>query len=385
MIFIVMSKNLQKEELLRSTINGILKEYMDGGGDFGSYDGYGVSEDFFQDLWNAFVDPLKHTAAFIENFSSEVQRVAGKLAEDVMASFLPGYQADYEEYEKEYQERMNAITDKYSKVFARTEAHLFTGDAALMAFLHAPHAYITGRIMRDSPDVALSLIDMLAGSNPSVKQATDRARQATKRFQHFGRMRGGPTSPSPMAIDVGTKKPIAQPKVKHFKWWNPRSEKQGKDFSKRFYKKTHTESVEAKEILDESLKDWIGKLTGMFQKPEIEKAIEQSPLVQQMQADAEKMAKEYVDGVISMTRQSIADLKSTPALDKATGGKFSKLIQKRGKEDAQKTAKLVVAGTKKSIKDIAVEKMSEKIKQMPKSAGELRKIYQQGISQIKSL
>lgn len=379
-----MPNNLQKEQLLREAVSEMLLLEYYGGGGAGDFEGYGVSEEFFTDLWNAFIDPLKHTAAFVEKFSSEVQRLAGKLAEDVVAIYLPGYQADYSDYEEEYKDRMDAISEKYGEVIARTEAHLFTGDAALMGFLYAPHAYITTRMIKNVPDAALSLMDMMAGGNPIVKNLTDKAREQTKKLKHIGRMRGGPTAPKPLPVDVGTKKPYVEPTVKTL-WWSPRKEPKVPDPSKRFYKKTHTESVEHGDLLDEGIKDWLGKLAGLFQKPEVEKAIEQSPMAKKMQADAEKYVTDYVKGAVEMTRQSIQDLKSTTALDKATKGKFSQLIQQKGKDEAKKTAQLVVGGTKKGIKDFAIEKMQEKIKQLPKSAAPLAKIYQSGISQIKSL
>lgn len=381
-----------KDRLLRSTVRELLEDYdggdgnvYGGGGGYGGARGYGVSEEFFTGIWNAFIDPLRHTAAFVERFSSEIQKLAGKLSEDVMAMYLPGYKADYEQYEEEHKERMDAITQKYSKVFARTEAHLFTGDAALMGFLYAPYQYITTRMLKKAPDKALDVIDVLAGGNSSVKQATDKVRNITGKFSHIGRMRGGPTSPKPIGIDVGAKKPIEEPKIKPYPWWNPRKEPKGKDFSKRFYGKTHYESVEEKEILDEGLKDILGKIAGLFKKSNIEQAIEQSPITKQMQSDAENYVKDFVKGVVELTDKKIKALKSTEALNKATKGKFSELIQQKGKEDAKKTAQLVVAGTKKGIKKMAIEDLEEKMKQLPKAAAPLAKIYQAGIKQIKSL
>lgn len=375
--------NLKKEQLLREAIGEMLSEYGDGFGTAGDYgDGHGVSDAFFKDIFNAFVDPFRHTAAFIEKFSSEVQKLAGKLAEDVMAAYLPGYKANYEQYEKEYEERSSAIMDKYSKVFARTEAHLFTGDAALMGFLYAPHQYITGRLVKSTPDAALSIIDMFAGGDPDVKQLTDKVRDVTGRMGHVGRMRGGPTSPNPIPVDVGTKKPIVEPTMKPFPWFNPKSQSAGKDPSKKFYGKTHTESVER---MDEGFKEVLGKIAGLFSSDKIVSAIEKSPLAKKMQSDAESYVANYTKGVVDMTRKSIKGLKSTSSLDKATGGQFSELIQQRGKDDTKKMAQLVVGSTKKGIKDLAIKGLKEKMGKIPKAAAPLKKIYQAGIKQIQSL
>lgn len=384
-----MTNPKQEEIILKEYLNEILKEYGDEGygggyGGRGGGDAYGVSDDFFKDIFNAFVDPLRHTAAFVERFSSEIQQLAGKLSEDVMALYIPGYKADYEDFEKEHNQRINSIQDKYKEVFARTEAHLFTGDAALMAFLYAPHSYVTGRVLKTAPDAALSLIDLFAGGNQKVKNLTDKAREVTGRIGHVGRMRGGPTSPSPIGINVGAKKPIAEPKMKPFPWWNPRKEPKGKDASKRYYGKTHYESISREEqIIQEGIKDMLSKIVGIFKKsPEIESAIQQSPLAQKMKADAEKMAKDYVNGVVSLTKEHINSLKSTKSLDKATGGQFSQLIQQKGVGETKKTAQLVVGSTKKGIKDMAVKNLKEKMAKMPSG---LQQFYQAGISKIESM
>ena len=383
----------KQDKILKEFLNEVfLNEYGDGG-DYGGYGGYGggggggghgVSDEFFTDIFNAFVDPLRHTAAFVERFSSEIQKLAGKLSEDVMALYIPGYKADYDEFEKEFDQRMNSIKDKYKEVFARTEAHLFTGDAALMAFLYAPHSYVTGRVLKAAPDTALSLIDMFAGGNQKVKNLTDKAREVTGRIGHVGRMRGGPTSPKPLPVDVGAKKPITQPKIKQHRWWNPKKDPKGQDYSKRFYGKTHYESISREEeIIQEGIKDFLGKIVDAFKKsPEIEKAIEQSQLAQSMRKDAEELAKDYVREVVDLTKEHIQSLKSTSALDKATKGKFSELIQQKGQGDAKKTAQLVVGSTKKGIKDMAIENLKEKMSKMPSG---LQKIYQVGISKIQSM
>jgi len=226
---------------------------------------------------------------------------------------------------------------------------------------------------------------MFAGGNPGVKRMTDRAREITGRYGHIGRMRGGPSSPKPIAIDVGAKKPIAEPAMKHFKWREERKQPKGQDYSRRFYGKTHDESFIGRrdeEIIQEGIKELLGKLVGAFKSPELERAFEESPLTQKMRQDAIDMTEEYISGVVEMTKEHIESLKSTETLDKATGGKFSALIQKKGKEETKKVAQLVVGSTKKGIKDIAIQNITEKMNGMPDG---LKKIYQAGIKQIESL
>lgn len=369
---------MSDKEVLKEVIHQILVEYSgETEGDMGGMNAPGVSDQFFTDIFNAFVDPLKTTAAFVSNFSSEVQKLAGKISEDVMATFLPGYEQDYEQYEKEHEERQKAIYEKYKKVFARTDAHLFTGDAALMGFLYAPHKYVTSRILKKSPDAALYMLDTISGNNASVKQFTDNARKYTKSLSHLGRMRGGPTSPNPLPIDG-----IAQPKVK-VKWYNPQTSKQ-RDPTKTLYKQSHTKSTKSESVqrINEGFFD---KLAGMFKDNKIEQAVEQSPIAQKMRQDAEEYVKNYVQGVVEMTQEKISQLKSTDTLDQATGGKFSQLIDSQGLDDTKKVAQLVVGSTKKGIKALAAQDLKQKAEEMSKTAPSLAKIYQAGIKQIQSL
>lgn len=394
---------LSDKEILREYINLIIEDDGGDGGGFGDYGdfgdgygghhGYGVSSKFFKDIFDAFADPFRHTAAFVENFSSKLQKLAGKLAEDVMAVALPGYKADYEKYEEEYDERQDRILDKYKEVFARTESHLFTGDAALMGFLAAPQAYITGRLVKSSPDKALALVDVLAGSNKTIKDLTDKLRQSTKKLKHVGRMRGGPTSAKPMPVDVGTKKGISLDKPKTY-WISQAMMNRGSMGSYKShkasdypgYKSRKHESYEFDgEILDEGLKDIVDTIKGILGKSEIEKAIEQSPIVRQMEQDAIAYAQDYVKGLVQMTKSNIKDLKSTKTLDKATDGKFSLMLKKGMKDEAKKAATLVVGSTKKGIKDMAMASLKKKVEQLPKEAKNIAKIYQAGINQIKSL
>ena len=361
-----MSSNQHNQNPLRVYIKAVLKE-EDGGGDGGGFDGgyggdwggygggghgyaygRGISDDFFTDIWNAFVDPLKATAAFTERFSSKIQNIAGKMAESIMAIALPGYSADYEKYDQEEQERLDAIHEKYKEVFARTEANLFTGDAALMAFLYAPHQYLTTRLLKHSPDAALDIINVLGGNNPAVTGFVDRAKDFTKRFKHIGRMRGGPTSPNPIPIDD-----------------NLRAHK-----------------LIGGNTLSEGLFD---KIKSMFSSNELEQAIENSPMARSMQKDAENYVQSWTDGVVELVKNNI-DLENSDKLNDMTKGKFHDLTQSLQGDDKIKAAKLAVVGTKKAIKNQAVKDIESKIKQLPGgSSHPLGKLYQSGISRIKSL
>ncbi len=323
-----------------------LREYYDdGGGDYGYGGGYhhGVSDAFFSDIWNAFVDPLKTTTAFTEKFSSKIQKIAGKLSERIMSIIIPGYTADFERFDQEEQERLNLIHDKYKNIYGRTDWHLFTGDAALMAFLYAPHQYLTARVVRQAPDAALAMLDSLAGGNPTILGFTKRARDFTKRFKHYGRMRGGPTSPNPIPVENTTRN---------------------------------------NNIINEGLLD---KIKDFFSKKEVANAIENSPVAQSMQKDAEQYVKNWTNNFVNMTKQSMADKE---IINKAAESDqdLSNEIRSMGQEEKQKVSKLATVGSKKAIKKIASEKINEKINQLPGGKSHpLAKFYAEGISAINKL
>ena len=341
-----------------------------GGGGYGSSrsrgggggDGHGVSDDFFIDIWNAFVDPLKSSAAFVEKFSSKIQAIAGRLAETIAALAIPGYEADYEKYNDDEQERLNSIHEKYKEVFERTETHLFTGDAALMGFLYAPHEYLTTRLLKHSPDQALSAIEIIGGQNPAIQGFVDRGRDFTNRFKHVGRMRGGPTSPNAIGIQN-------------------RKMKKARRTEKPIYTKLGA-AQEGVVVVTEGLWD---KLKDFMSNDKLKNAIKQSPMAKAMEKDAEEYTKNYVRGFVQMTKQHL-DLENSEKLDQMTSGKFSQMIGDMDDESKKNTAKLAVVGTKKALKAKAAEKLNNKIKELPGGDSHpLSKLYQAGISQIKSL
>lgn len=327
--------------LIKSYINSLIKEYYDDGGDYGGSYGHGSGgELFFKDIYNAFKDPISHSLAAVEGFSSKLQYVAGKLAHAIDAAIIPGYIANFDKYDKEYQERMNRISEKYKDVFARTESHLFTGDAALIGFLHDPFSYITGRVAKSSPEVALDIVDALAGGNENVHQATGRLRKSAKRMRHWLRMSHGPTSPNPQPIPI-------------------------------------EEGV---------VGDALEALSSFFKNKELKNIINSSSVVRQMHKDAEIIAKDYIKGVIELTKKELLSLQNSEKLNNATNGELKKLADKEDKQDVKKVARMAAEKASKSIKKVANGKLAKKIKELPRGEkSEIAKIYVKAMEIISKL
>lgn len=353
-------------KILKEYIRAVIEEEGDGGGDgdggYGDYGygggygggggggmyGYGVSDDFFKDIWNAFVDPLKAAGGAFERLSSDIQKLAGVTSEMIMSAIIPGKIADFEKYDQEEQARLANIKDKYDDVFKRTDAHLFTGDAALMGFLFAPHEYLTTRLFKKSPEVALDAIEGLVGGNPSVLAITTPLKKQLIGLRKYGRMARGPTSPD----------------------FNP-----------------NESIVKTNPIIEEGIFDSVKKaLSKLLNNNTIKKAIENSSIVKQMQRDAEEYVKSWNSQVLDMAKDAL-ELEDTQKLDKLTGGKFTDAVDKAGGPKQEKiVAKLSTASTKKGLKDFYTKEIKKKVKQLPDGENHpLAKHYLNTIKQIEAM
>ncbi len=360
--------------LLEQYIKTIITEdYYDGGFDYGGYGGYGggygVSDDFFVNIWNAFADPVKAAVANVEKISSKIQKIAKYLVADIKKIIIPGYKADYEQFDREEHERLKNIHNKYKEVFGRVDMHLFTGDAALAAFLYAPHQFITTRILRDAPDAALDVIDAIGGGNPNVQAWTDRIRDFTERFKHYGRFRGGATSPHPIAI--GGYKP---PKFKHYK------HNKMKSVGANIKLKDHCE-INNSLILENEIVD---KIKNLFLGNYIKKEINSSSIVQSMKKDAIEYVNNYINDLIKFTQEYIKNIRNNKSIFNQIYNKVD--INNIQEKELELLFNNISINSTKIIQKMAIDEILNKINQLPgKQSHPLATYYKKGINMIKSL
>lgn len=325
-----------------------------------------------------FTDVLKTGKAVVSDISSKSQYLIGGAMASIISAFVPGMEVDWKELKQKERERSEKIAAKYEDVFDRTNQALFTGDAALMSFLYAPHAFITTRALNKAPNVALDMLDTLGGEN--VSGITEPLRQQWEKIRLPDR-KGGPQ-------DTGG-----------YGGYGGGGYGYGDDFGYGDYggygddggDGDGGESVERDDddilqdseiVVTEGILDKLKqKLQGMLNNKKVAQAVNNSPKAKAMRKDAVAMAKEHVKTVVGKAKEA-TNTRSTKTLEKYSDGKFLDVMKKVPDEDRQKAAAVVAKQTAKLAKKFYIEQLKAEAKQLPKG---LQQIYQQGIEAIEGL
>lgn len=263
--------------ILREYVKNVLRE------DDGAYgmtaadmagDGYGMGmfsggPSLYKIFVEPFVDVFKTTQAAAEDVSTRA-RAAGKVAfEAIATSLIPGLSSDYQKiFDKEHQQLLK-IKEKYRDVFERTDKALSNegGDFKLLAFLLDPARYISFKIARSAPEVALSAYETLAGESEHL-------RNFFNKLKIVSRTNGGKQK----VTDAGV--------------WSTNGP--------GYFEGLVREASEEQSPLSARLSD-----------PKLLKAISDSPKVQAMQRDAKAVVNQAVSELLSKVKA----LKSARTLD----------------------------------------------------------------------
>lgn len=185
---ITKKSNVSEILLLKEAIRTLLREDFGGdyGGGFGDYGGYGMGSmgnygiGGDQNLGKVFLDPFldvgKTAAAAIEDVSSKSQALVKVILTGIVNNFLPFLEFTYDEIFDEEKTRAEAIKQKYAEVFKRND-EAFAGDFQGVAFMLAPAEYLAYNVVKRMPKVALNILDVLSGGNPTITNITSRLRK----------------------------------------------------------------------------------------------------------------------------------------------------------------------------------------------------------------
>lgn len=318
------------ERLLREYVRTLLREDDGGGdGDGGDYGGYGfgpaLSQGGFEKIFvQPFTDVLKTGQKAVSDVSSKTQYLIGGALGSVVSSFVPFMAVDWKELQQKEQQRSEKIKDKYGDVINRTNASLFKGDAALMSFLYAPHAFVTTHATAKAPEVALGFLDTIAGESETVGKLTGALGGAWQKIKQ----------------GIGVEE--SYHRLREFK-------------------------------MDQR------KLKKIFGSNEVKQAF--AAYEKNTRRDAVKMAQLNVKAIVDRVEQLLGT-ESTKRLDKMSKGKFSDIMAKVGGKERKEAAAHVANTSQKVIAKFYVDKLEEEMKDLPDG---LKKIYHQGIKQIHAL
>lgn len=160
-----------KEQLLREYVRGVLSE-DDGGGDGGDFGGggmgmYGMSFGTQKDMYNVFIRPftdvVQTAMGKTKEMSLQTLNVLKTTFETVATTLIPWMASDYKEIFKKHEERMDKVREQYTEVYDANWTALKDLDVAMSAFLYAPAAFVTQMAVRKAPIPVMNTIDALTG------------------------------------------------------------------------------------------------------------------------------------------------------------------------------------------------------------------------------
>jgi hypothetical protein len=169
-------RRITEERLLRSYIRQILKE-DDGGGDAAGYGmdfdtPYGVGfggPSLFKTFISPFVDVAKTAAASGENIAASSRALLKVALEAVITTAIPFFSSDYAKIFEKERKDLTAVKEKYRDVFERTDKVLAGNDFKCLAFMVDPRSFLTMAVAQKTPQVALDILEALAGENQNIR------------------------------------------------------------------------------------------------------------------------------------------------------------------------------------------------------------------------
>jgi len=154
------------KKLIKEYVSEILKEYDDGsmGIDTG---GYGAVYGGKGDLFNTFIKPFTDVIGTAIGKTKEVMRrgltVLNVAFETLMTTLVPFLTDSYDEIFAKEKSDLQKIRSEYKQYYDSTAAALGSGDAKMLAFIAFPGATLTGKFIKDAPDVAKGILSVATG------------------------------------------------------------------------------------------------------------------------------------------------------------------------------------------------------------------------------
>jgi len=159
-------------ELLREYTRQVLLEDDGGGyGDLYYSDAmvgpWGLHFGSKSDMYNIFVKPFADVIGVATGKAKELSQkaqTAAKVAfETVATSLIPILRDEYKEIFEKEKEEIDKIKEEYADVYGATAELLRNNDMCVVAFMMAPQAFLSAKIIQKSPKAAIKAISVLTG------------------------------------------------------------------------------------------------------------------------------------------------------------------------------------------------------------------------------
>jgi|SRR5579885_516786 len=178
---------LAEKVLLQEFVREVLRE-DDGGvyGDLAMADAmqnpWGVSFGSGKDLYNIFVKPfadvVQTAAGKTKELSQRGQTLLRVTFETVATTLIPFLTDSYNEIFEHEKEKLDKIRSEYAEVYRSNWDAFKDEDFQLLAFMYNPGRFITSKVLKKSPAVAVELLSIVSGGTldaylDPIKKALD--------------------------------------------------------------------------------------------------------------------------------------------------------------------------------------------------------------------
>lgn len=364
------------ERLLRQYVRALLKEegdhagytphdiMMSAGGmsPYGMH--YGSSSDMYNTFIKPFVDVAQTTAGKTKELSQKAQTLTKVAFETIATTLIPILRDDYKEIFDNEKKAMQKIRQEYAAVYKSNWDALLNDDIMVAAFFYNPAAFFTVHLARKMPNILLNLTSILTGGE--IDNWVDKVRTKVK---------GGGEKK-----DRHGRKETINPFGGYKRGDKTHLPSGGPGYGVDYY----GEGVLRE---DEGQTPDVAKL---LTSEKLKSRIQQSPMVQKMQASAQGVVRGTLEQVFKQA-QGVMSANSLQDLQNKTGAKLKGLDKLRQipQQERQGVEQSILSSTKKSMKEFYVKNLEAQVKKavdagVPEDSGYVQD-YARVIAKIKAL
>lgn len=166
--------SIKNKTLIKEYVKILIKEFEDSSvGDVALSDQvgspygyqYGTKQDFYKIFVEPFVDAWGVAKGKTKEVASSVITLAKVIFQAILTSLIPIYKDSYEEIFEEEKVRIDKIKSEYSEIYKKVD-QVFEGNVfSTIAFAYSPALFITTKLFKKGPSVALGLLSVLSGGS----------------------------------------------------------------------------------------------------------------------------------------------------------------------------------------------------------------------------
>lgn len=362
--------------MLRQYVRALLKEegdhagytahdIMQAGMDMNPYGmHYGSNDALYNAFIKPFVDVAQTAAGKAKEMSQRTQTLAKVAFESIATSVIPILRDDYKEIFDNEKKAIQKIRQEYSEVYKSNWDALLNDDVMAVAFFYNPTAFFTVQLARKAPNILLNLTSILTGGEIDnwVEKVRSKVKGGSEKKAHSGR------------------KETFHPFGKYKKGTKTRLPTGGPGFGVDYYGEgaLHEDGEKAPDV------------AGLLTSEKLKSRIEQSPMVQKMQAAARGVVRGTLEQVFKQAR-GVMSVKTLQDLQNKTGAKLKGLekLQQASPQERQGIERQILETTKKSMKEFYVQNLEGQVKKaieagVPEDSPYVQD-YARVISKIKTL